>query len=204
MAQYLHLFLRLHRLPFFVYNVIFHWSSSNIFSPAKFDNEGNIHYELEIRDHSIQPFKQYTTYFTKENFTEIIVEAHNDYEENTFYLLPEYQLRITVIGNHTCIFADIHAYDFNDTTESELISTLLFITELNDSENVRPDLLSGIVNRQNVKKIEIESSFKQSDIAIDFLPRRVVEKCQEKNTLELEFIRLRDESFSGEFLLIDL
>ena len=173
------------------------WEITDILSPTSFDNEGNIHSEVEIRDHSIKPFKQYTTYFTKENFTEIIVEAHNDYENNTFFLLPEYQLRVAAIGNHTCIFSDINAYD--KITQSELFLNQCFPTDINDvfSEKNRPHLTNGYVNRDNVITIETQSSYKQSDIDIKFLPRRVVEKCDNKIFLELEFIRLRDKSLSG-------
>ena len=61
------------------------------------------------------------TYYSTENITEITVQAHNDYEQNTFFLLPEYQLRATVIGNHTCIFSDIRAYDFDEIPQSKFI-----------------------------------------------------------------------------------
>ena len=74
---------------------------------------------MEIRDHSATPFKQFTTYYAAENLTEITVQAHNEYLENTFFLLPEYQLRVAVIANHTCIFSEIHAYDFDQIPQSE-------------------------------------------------------------------------------------
>ena len=74
---------------------------------------------LEIHDHSVNPFKQYTKFYPDENITEITVEAHNDYEQNTFFLLPEYQLRVAVLGDHTCKFSDIFAYDFQNIRQSK-------------------------------------------------------------------------------------
>jgi len=143
--------------------------------------------ELEIRDHSNSPFKQYTTYYPDENITEITVEEHNDYERNTFFLLPSYQLRVAVIGNHSCIFSDIHAYDLNPEFEKKKQSSLT----------------SGIADRNNVITIQIQSSFKPSDIKINFLPNRVIEKCENKDLLELEYLRFLDDSTSETITITD-
>ena len=77
--------------------------------------------EFVIQDHSAFPFKQYTRLFQKENLTEITVEAHNDFQQNTFYILPDFQLRVAVVGNHTCKFSDMHAYDFKDFPHSKFV-----------------------------------------------------------------------------------
>jgi len=136
--------------------------------------------EIEIHGHSSHPFKQITKHYIRENITEITVEAHNDYDRNTFFLIPENQLRVAVIGNHTCIFSDIFAYDFDEVP----------------TKKSQPNLVNGIATKKNIIEIQIQSSFRQSDINIDFLPRRVVERCEARNILELDYVYLRDETTS--------
>lgn len=85
--------------------------------------ENIIRSEIEISGHSSRPFKQITSHYINENITEITVEAHNNYERNTFFLIPEQQLRVAVIGNHTCIFSDIFAYDFDEVPTSKYNET---------------------------------------------------------------------------------
>ena len=91
---------------------------TSVFSPYTNNVDANFESVVEISDHSAQPFKQYTRYHPDQKITEIKVEAHNDYEQNTFFLLHEHQLRVAVIGNHTCIFSDIHAYDIDSVPKS--------------------------------------------------------------------------------------
>merc|ERR1719259_142296 len=152
-------------------------------SAKNFENVVNFQSEVEIRGHSSHPFKQYTTHYINENITEITVEAHNDFEQNTFFLLPEYQLRAAVIGNHTCIFSDIHAYDFDQLPQKQ--------SQLNFAD--------GLATPENIIEIHVQSSYKPSDIKIDFLPRRVVERCENKKMLEVEYIRLGDATDNETF-----
>ena len=94
--------------------------SSKYFSlPHENRDKNIIRTEIEIHGHSSHPFKQITKHYIRENITEITVEAHNDYDRNTFFLIPENQLRVAVIGNHTCIFSDIFAYDFDEVPTSK-------------------------------------------------------------------------------------
>ena len=66
-------------------------------------------------------------------------------------------------------------------------------------EKSQPNLVNGIATKKNIIEIQIQSSFRQSDINIDFLPRRVVERCETRNILELDYVYLRDETTSGKF-----
>ena len=63
--------------------------------------------------------------------------------------------------------------------------------------NSQPNLTSGQANRDNVRTIQVESSYKESDIKIDFLPRLIIDKCENQNILELEFLHLVDETTAG-------
>ena len=90
------------------------------FRPFKNELVKNAQAVLEIHDHSVSPFKQYTKFYEEENITEITVQAHNDYEQNTFFLLHDSQLRVAVLGDHTCKFSDIFAYDFDNIRQSKL------------------------------------------------------------------------------------
>ena len=65
------------------------------------------------------------------------------------------------------------------------------------SGNSQPNLTSGQVNRDNVITIQVQSSYRESDIKIDSLPRLLIDHCDNKNILELEYLRLVDESISG-------
>ena len=67
--------------------------------------------EIMIEDHGL-PFKQIETFFENENITQILVEAHKEYEENVFFLLHNLGLRVAVVNNQTCILSDIDAYKF--------------------------------------------------------------------------------------------
>ena len=91
---------------------------NSVLSPYSNNVDPNFESVVEIRDHSTLPFKQYTRFHPDQKITEIQVEAHNDYEQNVFFLLHEHQLRIAVIGNHTCIFSDINAYDIDSVPNS--------------------------------------------------------------------------------------
>ena len=76
---------------------------------------------INIHDHDDQPFQQKQIFYPDENITEIEVDAHKQFERNTFFLVPNINMRISVIGNHTCILADINAYKIDDVEEGKLI-----------------------------------------------------------------------------------
>lgn len=57
-----------------------------------------------------------------------------------------------------------------------------------------------MATKENVIEIQIQSSFRESDIMIDSLPRRVIERCETRNILELEYVHLQDETTSGKFI----
>ena len=75
---------------------------------------------MNIHDHDEQPFQQKQIYYRDENITEIVVDAHKEFEKNTFFLLPNIGLKISIISNHTCIIADINAYKIDDLEEGEI------------------------------------------------------------------------------------
>ena len=67
------------------------------------------------------------------------------------------------------------------------------------SEKNGPNLTGGIANQDNVITVQIKTSYKQSDIRIDFLPKRVVDRCKDKDLLELEYLQFVEESTTGRF-----
>ena len=67
--------------------------------------------EILIVDHG-PAFKQRETHFLNENITQIVVEAHKEFSENTFFHIHNLGLRVAVVSNQTCILSDIDAYDF--------------------------------------------------------------------------------------------
>ena len=69
--------------------------------------------EILIEDHG-HPFKQRETHFVDENITQIVVEAHKEFSENTFFYVHNLGLRVAVVSNQTCILSDINAYDFGE------------------------------------------------------------------------------------------
>ena len=66
--------------------------------------------EIQIEDHG-EPFKQIETFFKNENITKVLVGAHKEYDENTFYYLHNFGLRVAVVSNQTCILSEIDAYN---------------------------------------------------------------------------------------------
>jgi len=162
-------------------------SDIEFLSPYSNNVDANFESVVEIRDHSTLPFKQYTRFYPDQKITEIQVEAHNDYEQNVFFLLHEHQLRIAVIGNHTCIFSDINAYDIDSVP----------------NRNSQPNLTSGQANRDNVITIQVQSSYRESDIKIDSLPTLIIDKCEDREILELEYLRLVDETTSETATIAD-
>ena len=70
------------------------------------------------------------------------------------------------------------------------------------SGNSQPNLTSGQANRENVITIQVQSSYRRSDIKIDSLPRLIIDQCENKEILELEYLRLVDEMTSGELFHI--
>lgn len=140
---------------------------------------------FNILDHGDRPFQQKQKLYPEENITEIIVDAHKDFEKNTFFLLPNLGLRISVIGDHTCILADINAYKIDDVEEGEIKKFLIicklyleFITD-NPENNSRMN---------NTIEFEWSSSYKNSDYNLHSLPPRVQKKCTNLEILELEYL----------------
>ena len=72
-----------------------------------------------IHDHDDNSFQQKQIFYPKENITEILVTAHKEFEQNTFYLVPNEGLKISIIGNHTCILSHIDAYKVDDIEEGK-------------------------------------------------------------------------------------
>ena len=116
--------------------------------------------------------QQKEVYYQDENITEITIDAHNQFERNTFFLIPNLGLKITVIGNHTCILADIGAYKTDDIEDREIMNE----KSLHD------------VFKNNTIEIEWSSSYKDSFFNIDNLPQRVRKKCYDLKILELEYL----------------
>ena len=75
---------------------------------------------FNIHDHDNQLIQQKQYFYPEENITEITIDAHKEFEENTFILVPEMSLKITIIGNHTCILADIDAYKIDNLNEGKV------------------------------------------------------------------------------------
>ena len=81
---------------------------------------------LDIRDHGDIPFKQTQIFYPEENITEINVAAHKEFENNSFFMVPNIGLRISIVGNHTCILADIDAFKIDDIEESKFTIQSVF------------------------------------------------------------------------------
>merc|ERR1712064_16700 len=126
---------------------------------------------LNIHDHGDRSFQQKQFFYPEENITEIIVDAHKEFEKNTFFLLPNLGLKISVIGDHTCILADINAYKIDDVEEE-------FITENAENDS----------RKNNTIEFEWSSGYKRSDFNLHNLPSRVQEKCADLDILELEYL----------------
>jgi len=126
---------------------------------------------LNIHDHGDHSFQQKQIFYPAENITEIIVDAHKEFEKNTFFLLPKIGLKISIIGNHTCILADIDAYKIDDIDED-----LIYINSENDA------------HRNNTIEFEWSSGYKDSDFNLHHLPSRVQQRCMNLNILELQYL----------------
>ena len=87
--------------------------------------------ELLIEDHG-PPFKQIETYFEDENITEIIVEAHKEFDENTFFLIHDLKMRVAVISNQACIFSEIDAYNLKSKWRLNSETNQLINKQIND------------------------------------------------------------------------
>ena len=91
-----------------------------IFAATASGRSSEIASVFNIHDHGDRSFQQKQFFYPEENITEIIVDAHKEFEKNTFFLLPNLGLKISVIGDHTCILADINAYKIDDVEEGEI------------------------------------------------------------------------------------
>jgi len=129
------------------------------------DDPVKISTTYDIVGHSEIPFQQRKNFYPELNYTDIIVEAHNEYGENRFLIDHQSDLRVGVI-NDFCIISPETANDWrNYETKHEHNPAM-----------------------PNTVSVSLKTSYKDSEHSLEMFPDVIQQACENKKLLDLEYI----------------